>query len=172
MRHLMERRICSALLIFVPALLVTGCNGKNETTSGGGAGGGGKSIKIQLLTNGTSPFWDALGKAVEAERKNVNGEVTWRAPEPADNPTQRQLFESALAANVDGIGVSPIEADAFASVIDAAVDKGVPVITFDSDSPKSKRLCYIGTNTYEAGNRAGEAAVELYPNGGNYVAFV
>ena len=170
MRHRMERRLTAALLLTIPALLLAGCNGKKDTNSA--SGGGGKQVKIQLLTNGTSPFWDALGKAVEAERNNVNGEVTWRAPEPADNNTQKQLFESALAANVDGIGVSPIEADAFASVIDSAVDKGVPVITFDSDSPKSKRLCYIGTNNYEAGKRAGEAAVKLFPDGASYVAFV
>jgi len=130
------------------------------------------AVKIQLLTNGTSPFWDALGKAVDSEKKNVEGTVDWRAPEPADNNTQRQLFESSLAANVNGIGVSPIEADAFASVIDAAIEKGVPVITFDSDSAKSKRLVYIGTNNYEAGKRAGESAVKMLPGGGSYVAFV
>ena len=51
--------------------------------------------------------------------------------------------------------MTPIDGEAFAPVIDAAVDKGVPVICFDSDSAKSKRLVYLGTNNYEAGKSAG-----------------
>src|SRR5262249_36941631 len=56
--------------------------------------------------------------------------------------------------------------------IDDAIDKGIPVITFDSDSEKSKRLVYLGTNNYEAGKHAGEEAVKLLPNGGKFVTFV
>jgi ribose transport system substrate-binding protein len=35
--------------------------------------------------------------------------------------------------------------------IDGAVDKGVEVVTFDSDSPDSKRFAYYGINDEEAG---------------------
>jgi len=131
------------------------------------------TVTIKIITNGISPFWDSMGKGVDAEKAELPGcDASWSAPDPADNNAQKQLFENARAAGANGIAVSPIEADAFAATINEAIDAGTPVITFDSDSPKSKRLAYIGTNNYEAGKRAGEAAVKLFPNGAKLVAFV
>jgi len=129
-------------------------------------------ITIKVITNGISPFWDAMGRGLEAVKREIDCQAGWSAPSPADNNAQKKVFEDALAANVDGIAVSPIQADAFAPVIDSALEKGIPVITFDSDSEKSKRLAYLGTNNYEAGKRAGEEAIKLFPNGGKLVAFV
>lgn len=129
-------------------------------------------ITLKVITNGNDPFWDSMGIGLDVGLKEAGAEGDWNAPPQTDNVGQKNVFEQALAANVDGIAVSPIQADAFAAVIDSAIEKGVPVITFDSDSSKSKRLVYIGTNNYEAGKRAGEAAVKLFPNGGNFVAFV
>jgi ribose transport system substrate-binding protein len=129
-------------------------------------------LKLKVITNGTSPFWDSMGKGVEAMRAQLNCDATWQAPRQADNNAQKSVFDDAIAAGADGIAVSPIQADAFAPVIDAAIEKGIPVITFDSDSEKSKRLAYIGTDNYEAGKRAGEEAIRLFPNGGKLVAFV
>jgi ribose transport system substrate-binding protein len=131
-------------------------------------------ISIQIITNNGSNFWTAMEKGMDAGKKEVGCDAKWQAP-PGAQPTnndQKTVFEQQLAANVDGIAVSPIEADAFATVIDSAIDKGIPVVTFDSDSVKSKRLAYLGTNNYEAGKKAGEQAVKLLPNGGNFVAFV
>ena len=81
-------------------------------------------------------------------------------------------MKEAVGSKVDGIGVSAIEADALAPTIDDAVSKGIPVICFDSDSPKSKRMAYLGTNNFEAGRTAGMEAVKLFPNGGKLIAFV
>ncbi len=131
-------------------------------------------VTLKIITNGNSPFWDSMGEGLKVGVKEAgaNPSTGWTYPQKADNNSQKDVFEQAMAANVDGIGVSPVQADAFTAVIDSAIDKGVPVITFDSDAPASKRLAYIGTNNYEAGKRAGEAAVKLFPNGGAFVAFV
>lgn len=150
----------------------------STTASSGGAGSFDKPLKpdgdlsIEIITNGISPFWESMGKGMDAEKAVLKCDAKWEAPKDPDNGSQKQTLESALARNVNGIAVSPIEADAFASVIDDTMAKGIPVITYDSDAPKSKRLAYIGTNNFEAGKRAGEAAVKLFPNGGKIVAFV
>lgn len=130
-------------------------------------------VKIRVLTNGVSPFWDSMGKGLDAVKGELKGaDASWQAPQGADNSAQKKTFDDMVASGADGIAVSPIQADAFAPVIDSAIAKGIPVITFDSDAPTSKRLLYIGTNNYEAGKRAGEAAVKLFPSGGKLVAFV
>jgi ribose transport system substrate-binding protein len=50
-----------------------------------------------------------------------------------------------------------MNADSVIGVIADARKKGIPVITFDSDSPKSQRMCYVGTDNFEAGKEAGKA---------------
>jgi ribose transport system substrate-binding protein len=187
-------RRLAALLLASAAIGGFGCRNESETTAPPSGGtppktsGGGAStdaagafdkprkaegdLKIKVITNGISPFWDAMGKGVEQIKGELKVDASWDAPSQADNNAQKRTFEDAVAAGVDGIAVSTIQADAFASVIDSAIDKGIPVLTYDSDSPKSKRLTYIGTNNFEAGKSAGEAAVKLFPNGGKLVAFV
>lgn len=131
-------------------------------------------ISIRIITNNSSSFWTAMEKGMEDGKKEAGCEAQKVVPSGA-TPThndQKAAFEQQVAANVDGIAVTPIEPDAFAPVIDSAIDKGIPVVTFDSDSAKSKRLAYIGTNNYEAGKKAGEQAVKLLPSGGKFVAFV
>jgi len=46
------------------------------------------------------------------------------------------------------------------------------LITHDSDAPKSKRVCYIGTDNTAAGVEAGKLIKEALPNGGKIMIFV
>jgi ribose transport system substrate-binding protein len=171
----------SGLSAALLALLLAGCTnndtsnqtsstspqGGNQTPQGGSSGG-----KYKVITNGISPFWEAMGKGLDAGKKALNVEADWQGPNPAEHNAQVKLVKDAVAAKVDGIAVSAIEADALAATIDEAVAAGIPVITFDSDSPNSKRAAYIGTVNKEAGRIAGEEAAKLFPNGGKLVAFV
>jgi ribose transport system substrate-binding protein len=130
------------------------------------------SIRLMLLTNGDSPFWDPMRKGMEEVAAELHCQAQRQSPPGAEHNAQKRIFDDAVASGVAGIAVSPIQSDAFAPVIDRAVSQGIPVITFDSDSEKSKRLAYIGTNNYEAGRRAGDEAVKLFPRGGKLIAFV
>lgn len=163
---------------------LAGCKDKDateSTTGGGTAPGPGKSSnagapagapKFKIITNGISPFWNSMGKGLDNAKAELKVDADWVGPNPADHNAQVKLVNEAIAAKVDGIAVSAIEADALAPRIDEAVNAGIPVITFDSDSPKSKRSAYIGTNNFEAGRIAGEETVKLFPNGGKLIAFV
>ena len=55
--------------------------------------------------------------------------------------------------------------------IDSAIDSGVPVMTIDSDSPGSKRLTFIGTNNYAAGQLGARELVKRSNGKGNFVVF-
>jgi ribose transport system substrate-binding protein len=46
------------------------------------------------------------------------------------------------------------------------------LITFDSDADKSKRLLYIGTNNFAAGQALGERIAKILPDGGKIAVFV
>lgn len=126
----------------------------------------------KVITNGISPFWTSMGKGLDQAVADLKVKADWQGPNPAEHNAQVKIFNDALSAKVDGIAISPIEADAITATIDKAVADGTPVICFDSDAAKSKRMAYIGTNNFEAGKAAGTEAVKLFPNGGKLVAFV
>jgi ribose transport system substrate-binding protein len=50
--------------------------------------------------------------------------------------------------------------------IEKAVQAGIPVITFDSDAPNSKRIVYIGTDNYFESSQGPQ---EVGPIRGNMV---
>lgn len=129
-------------------------------------------ISIQIITNGISPFWDPMAVGMKKAAQELGCEANWAGPQKADVPSQKKLIEDALAKGADGIAISCINGEATKPIIEEILAKNVPVVTFDSDSTGSRRLCYIGTNNVNAGKAAGEAAVKLLPNGGKFVGFV
>ena len=72
------------------------------------------------------------------------------APE-YDISAQVRVFEEVVGQQPDGILLTVINPDALKPSIDAAIDNGVHVVTFDADSPLSKRYSFVGTGNYYAG---------------------
>jgi len=88
-----------------------------------------------------------------------NIRIVWRAPQEADAAKQVEILESLIAMKVDGIAVSCNEPEALRAAIDKAIAAGIPTITFDSDSPRSRRLTYYGVNDLECGRLLGAELV-------------
>lgn len=99
--------------------------------------------------------------ALGAAAKLGNVEIYWNAPETNDEAKQAQIFETYVRQKVDGIAVSCVNAEIMRRVIDKAVEQGIPVVTWDSDSPKSKRQAFFGMDDYEAGKTIGEELAKL-----------
>ncbi len=132
------------------------------------------TLLIHMITNNSASFWAAAEKGMDVgkEESKVDAKRLTPATQQPTHSDQKKVFEQALAASSDGIAITPIDPEAFVPLINDALAKGTPVITFDSDSKTSKRLCYLGTNNFEAGKAAGEAALKACPSGGKFVAFV
>ncbi|MBL9032414.1 MAG: substrate-binding domain-containing protein [Phycisphaerae bacterium] len=94
----------------------------------------------------------AIGKEMGVEIK-----IDWRTPNNEDAQRQADYVEQ-LSASADGIAVSCTDAKTLKSAINSAVDKGVPVVCFDSDAADSKRFAYFGTDDLACGK---QVAVEL-----------
>jgi ribose transport system substrate-binding protein len=90
-----------------------------------------------------------------------NVDVIWRGPERADELRQKEIVESFITQRVDGIAISVLNADFLTATIDRAVDAGIPVVTWDSDAPKSKRQAFYGVDDYKSGQILGDEAARL-----------
>ena len=62
---------------------------------------------------------------------------------------------------MDGIAISCLNGDFLTDTINRAVDAGIPVVTWDADAPKSKRMAFYGVDDLAAGRILGEQAVTL-----------
>src|SRR5207344_1692277 len=90
-----------------------------------------------------------------------NVEVVYSGPDHADELKQKEILESFIAQKVDGIAISVQNGDFLTSTIDKAIDAGIPVVTWDSDAPKSKRQAFYGVDDYKSGQILGEEASRL-----------
>lgn len=103
-----------------------------------------------------------------AEKKGAELGITiyWEGSTTSDAAQQVNVIESLIERQVDGILISCNDADALKDVIDRAVDAGIAVACFDSDSPLSKRAFYCGTDNYAIGKLSAEYMMEYLPEGG------
>ncbi len=121
-----------------------------------------KTYRIGLIAKSQSNpvFIAARTGAMDAakalgEQMGVKIEIDWRTPTDEDAQKQADAIEQLTATGVDGIAVSCTDAKILTGAINSAVDKGVPVVTFDSDAPQSKRFAYYGTDDFACGQQLG-----------------
>ncbi len=93
-------------------------------------------------------------------------EVRYMAPVTSDAITQAQLVREAVENGVDAIGISCNDPIVCIAPINEAVAAGVPVMTWDSDSPESDRFTYLGVDNRAGGQAAAELLMAALPEGG------
>jgi ribose transport system substrate-binding protein len=93
-------------------------------------------------------------------------EVIWRGPERADELRQKEIVESFITQRVDGIAISVLNADFLTGTINRAVEAGIPVVTWDSDAPASKRHVFYGVDDFKSGEIMAVEAVRLLRGSG------
>jgi ribose transport system substrate-binding protein len=125
-----------------------------------------------IAKSSTNPFFLAARTGAEAAARRlgqahgVNIEVVWLTPPQEDARIQALRVAQAVDDGMDAILVSCSDAVKMTAAIDAAVARGVPVMTFDSDAPSSKRFSYYGVDDVETGRRVmDELAAALHGKG-------
>lgn len=123
-----------------------------------------KKPSLALVTSGDSAYWDIVirGARDAAERYDVKLNVVKCK---TDVDQQTQAIRDLLKTKYDGIAISPVNPNLQSALLaDAA--SGSALVTVDSDSPLSRRLCFVGTDNYDAGRMMGEQIKRAIPDGG------
>jgi ribose transport system substrate-binding protein len=93
-------------------------------------------------------------------------EIMYVGSVASDIAEQVKVMEDAIAAGAEAVGISCNEPTGCEDVINKAMEAGIPVMTWDSDSPESARFTYLGVDNYEGGKAAAELLKEALPDGG------
>src|SRR5881394_731560 len=83
----------------------------------------------------------------------VEIKIDWRTPNEEDAQKQAEAIEQLALAGADGIAVSCSDANKLTDAINSAVKNGVPIATFDSDAPNSKRFVTYAIDDVKCGEQ-------------------
>ena len=177
----MRRQNGSTLIpLAVLLALLPGCSSESGPKPAADAGPAGEAndkqsgdeIKLAFISNNPFEFWTIARRGTEKAAKEFNVDCEFHMPAQGTPAEQRQIIEDLMSKGVQGIAISPNDAENQAPFLNEIAEQ-TPLITQDSDLPPgSKRLCYIGTNNYEAGKAAGKLVKQAMPDGGRIVIYV
>lgn len=145
----MNRRsflLASAALPLVPSFVSHAATAKSYT------------FGLIAKSQGNAVFQVARVGAEDAARElgakhGLKLKIDWRTPNDEDAQKQAEALEQLVLAGVDGISISCSDANKVTDAINKAVKNGVPVCTFDSDAPASKRFVTYGVDDLECGRQ-------------------
>ncbi|MEM9825626.1 MAG: substrate-binding domain-containing protein, partial [Planctomycetota bacterium] len=127
--------------------------------------------KIGFITNCVASFWVIAEKGVEKGAEEFNADAEVLMPQEGGAVTQKAMLEDLVSRGVDGIAITAIDPQNQTPLLDEIADQ-TRLICHDSDAPKSKRLCYIGMDNYDAGLMVGKILRRALPDGGKVAIFV
>ena len=164
------RMIKQLSYLFIIALLIVtfGCNQsddgikdkKNEVK---------KTVVITMIAKSSAKpvFISAktgaikTAEALSEKHSKLKVVIDWRTPENESASEQAQIIRDVVKNGSKAIIVSCSDEDTLTQAINYAVDNGIPVMTFDSDAPNSKRFAFYGPDDLEMGKKIMTHLAEL-----------
>lgn len=96
-------------------------------------------------------YWKDCFRGMEDAAAELGVQAVYTGTPENDITAEARVVEEVAGQSPAGILVTCANPDGLKPSIDAAVDAGIPVVTFDADSPLSKRYSFVGTGNYYAG---------------------
>ncbi len=119
-------------------------------------------LKIAVIPKSLdNPIFLDTFEAVNQKALKLGVKVEWVSTFNKNNQELIAMIRRLITRDIDGIIASVDDTPAFREVIAEAVAAGIPVATFDADSPSSKRLFYTGIDNYKAGKAAAKGLVRI-----------
>src|SRR5829696_2548107 len=146
----MRRSVVLALIVTL-GLAVSGCSGGDKKPEGP------QRLRFAVIPKALDiPVFSYAKIGAERQAKEFgNVEILWNAPTSADQLKQKEILESYITQRVDGIAISSLNGEFLAETINRAIDAGIPVTTWDSDAPTSRRIAFYGVDDLASGRILG-----------------
>lgn len=122
-------------------------------------------------------YWRGCFRGMEDAAEFLGVEAIYTGTPEYDIAAAVRVLDETIGLQPAGIALTVINPEGVQLSINNAIDSGLPLVTFDADSPLSKRYSFLGTGNYSAGAIAarylgpligsGKAAVITIPSQGN-----
>src|SRR4029078_11266171 len=172
-------RVLSVVLGVFAAFAGAACRGRNDTGAAPGAapapagtasGAAERPLRIAMIAKSASnPSFVAARTGAENRARELSAslgrpvQIEWLTPPQEDGAVQARRIAQAVKEGMDGVLLSCSDARTATPAIDDAGAHGVPVMTFDSDAPDSRRFAYCGVDDIKTGEMIMEELARLVP---------
>ncbi|MGZ4396816.1 MAG: substrate-binding domain-containing protein [Gaiellaceae bacterium] len=114
----------------------------------------------------TNPFFVPARYGIEDACAGYGVRFDWTGSARSNVGEMVAAMRRAIKANVDGIALSIIDAEAFNEPTELALKSGIPVVAYNADGGVgNRRLAYIGQDLYKSGLEFGSHIVSLVQSG-------
>jgi len=112
-------------------------------------------------------FFEPVRKGVNDAAEMMGVEADFMGTEGIDVKAQAEMVRQAAEDGYDGIAVNLIDQEAFDRVVQETMDKGIPVVGFNTDdhaTPNARMSC-VNQQLYEAGQSLARHVLPHIPDG-------
>lgn len=128
-----------------------------------------------LLPNWSGHFkWEVSDgiEAAQSELSDFNVKIVVEECQTDIPEENLEKLENLIRQNVQGIALCTVNDPSIKDRISQLDEHGIPVITFNSDLPDSRRLCFVGQDYKKSGRIAAELMGKCIPQTGKILAAV
>jgi ribose transport system substrate-binding protein len=124
---------------------------------------------VLVAANTSLPYWQEASAGLTDIGKQMGVKVEIVGPGGFSPNEELAAFQQAVAQHPSGILVSVSDPKLFNDPIEHAILQAIPVICIDADAPDSKRVLFIGTDNFHAGQDSGKRMANLLGGQGRVV---
>lgn len=148
------------MMLILGIILSIGCQDIADEIAGKAPEGVKKLTITMIAKSSDNPVFLSAKIGAESAAKDLSEKysmldvnILYTTPQTESAIEQAELISNAVNVGTDAIIVSCSDDSILTVAINKAVDEGVPVMTFDSDAPNSKRFAFYGPNDEEIGEK-------------------
>src|SRR5438034_484192 len=140
-------------LIFISSavvLLLAGCGKNDSTPDNKPSSPSSKQITVALMPKSKgNAYFISCRKGAEDAAKELGVKLLWDGPTEPDPAKQNEIVETWITRGVDVIAVAVENRDGISTALRKARQKGIKVITWDSDAEADARDFLVNQATPE-----------------------
>lgn len=169
-----RNKVFATGITLVMGISLFGCANSSNTSTINSSNSplvGNKNEEYYMITfNSGIEYWKQCYKGFEDAGNQYGIKTIYTGGLQYDVNQEVTALEQVIAKQPAGIAITCINPSALVKPIKEAMAVGIPVVTFDADSPDSGRYSFIGTGNEYAGTIAAQAlAKEIGASGGEVV---
>ncbi|MGC1483762.1 MAG: substrate-binding domain-containing protein [Candidatus Acidiferrum sp.] len=114
-----------------------------------------------ISANINLPYWQEAEAGLRDAAQVMGVKAEMDGPTTLSPKEELDSFQKAVALHPAGILVSVMSQQLLKPAIDSAVAQGIPVICIDADAPDSRRVLFVGTDNFRAGEESGKRMADI-----------
>ena len=152
------KKLLVLMLGLVMVFALTACGGDSEPAEEEGSADAGQTIGLSVSTL-NNPFFVTLKEGAEAKAKELGAELIV-VDAGDDAAKQTSDIEDLVSKNIAVLIVNPVDSDAVAPAVQAAMEKGIKVVAVDRMVNGVDVECSIASDNVSGAEMATEYLVE------------